>query len=75
MALCLEVHDLVLAKCAAGRERDWEFARDALRAGLVDESELLARVDALPVYRPERETVRQMLLGITSQLRRGSSGE
>lgn len=28
-ALCLEVHDLVLAKCAAGRERDWEFAEVA----------------------------------------------
>jgi hypothetical protein len=26
----LEPHDLVLAKCAAGRERDWEYARDAM---------------------------------------------
>lgn len=23
VALCLETHDLVLAKCAAGRDRDW----------------------------------------------------
>jgi hypothetical protein len=35
VALCLEPHDLVLAKCAAGRERDWDFAREALRAGVV----------------------------------------
>jgi len=30
VALCLEPHDLVLAKCVAGRERDWEFAGEAL---------------------------------------------
>lgn len=33
-ALCLEPHDLVLAKCAAGRERDWDFAREAIGARL-----------------------------------------
>ena len=36
VALCLEPHDLVLAKCVAGRERDWEFAREALAHHLVD---------------------------------------
>ena len=30
-ALCMEIHDLVLAKCAAGRQRDWDFAREAIR--------------------------------------------
>lgn len=49
VALCLEPHDLVLSKCAAGRERDWLFARVMLRSRLVDLDELLARVPALPV--------------------------
>src|SRR3954447_6483247 len=35
IALCLEVHDLVLSKCVAGRDRDWDFARDAIAADLV----------------------------------------
>jgi hypothetical protein len=49
VALCLEPHDLVLAKCVAGRERDWMFAQVMLRSGLVELSELLARISALPV--------------------------
>ncbi len=71
IALCLETYDLVLAKCAAGRDRDWEFAREALEAGLVQIDELLARVDDLPTGKDDREHVRQMLEGIVSQLRRG----
>ena len=49
VAYCLEPHDLVLAKCAAGRERDWEFAAEAIAAGLVDIEILLQRVDQVPV--------------------------
>lgn len=36
VALCLEPHDLVLAKCVAGRQRDWDFAKEALRHNLVN---------------------------------------
>jgi hypothetical protein len=61
VALCLEPHDLVLAKCVAGRERDWEFARAALRAGLVVPDELLSRTESLPIGEREREHVRTML--------------
>jgi hypothetical protein len=49
VAWCLEVHDLVLSKCAARRERDWHYAREALRAQIVDPDVLLARVPDLPV--------------------------
>jgi hypothetical protein len=49
VAWCLEIHDLVLAKAAARRERDWEFAREALRAGLVSGDELLKRAADLPL--------------------------
>lgn len=65
VALCLETHDLVLSKCVAGRDRDWDFAREALSAGLVDLGELFQRVSDLPVGQAEREHVREMLEGLT----------
>ena len=49
VAFCLERHDLILSKLAANRERDWEFAKDAIAAGLVDLEILEDRVDSLPV--------------------------
>ena len=68
VALCLEPHDLVLAKCVAARERDWDFAREALRHNLVDAAVLFSRVDALPVDEELRRFVRTMLEGIVRQL-------
>jgi hypothetical protein len=47
-AVCLEAHDLVVSKLVAGREKDSEFARALLEAGLVDAGTLLARVRLLP---------------------------
>jgi hypothetical protein len=67
VALCLEPHDLILAKCAAGRDRDWDFARDALRAGLVDADELLRRVASLPVSSEEQKQIRAMLAAIIGE--------
>jgi hypothetical protein len=40
---------LVLAKCAAGRDRDWEFAKDAIAGGVVDPVILLSRADDRPL--------------------------
>lgn len=45
---CLEVHDLLLSKCAAGRERDWSFVEEALRRGLADPALLRRRLRDLP---------------------------
>lgn len=64
LALCMEPHDLVLAKCVAGRERDWGFARDAITAALVDPEELLRRIDDLPDPPVDRPYIRKMLEGI-----------
>lgn len=64
VAWCLEPHDLVLAKCAAGRDRDWEFAREALTADLVEADELLNRLTDMPVDRREQDHIRTMLSGI-----------
>jgi uncharacterized nucleotidyltransferase DUF6036 len=66
IAYCLEVHDLVLAKCVAGRERDWEFARDAIAAGLVQAEELLGRTEDLPTPPADRDHIRKMLEGLVT---------
>jgi hypothetical protein len=46
---CLEVHDLVLSKYVAGREKDLEFAAAAARHALVDRDELLRRLATMPI--------------------------
>lgn len=69
VALCLEAHDLVLAKCAAGRDRDWEFAGDALAANLVQIEELFGRIRDLPEPPADREHVRKMLEGVYARVR------
>jgi uncharacterized nucleotidyltransferase DUF6036 len=61
---CLEAHDLVLSKCAAGRQRDWDFAREALRHGLVDPTELKHRAANLPLSPADIERIQRMLSGI-----------
>ena len=68
VALCLEPHDLVLAKCVAGRDRDWEFARDALAADLVQTEELLRRAEDLPTPASDRTRIRKLLEGIVERL-------
>lgn len=47
VAWALEPHDLVLAKLAAARQQDYDFAVDALRVAIVDADELTTRCAAL----------------------------
>jgi hypothetical protein len=61
VAWCLEVHDLVLSKCAAGRQRDWDYAAEALKAGIVSADVLLARVPDLPLSDELRDLIQRML--------------
>ena len=65
---CLEVHDLVLSKCAAGRERDWEYAEIAVSSGLVDPAELLRRAPALPLAQAQFGHVLRMVSAMTERL-------
>ena len=60
-AYCLEPHDLILAKCAAGRDRDWEFAKEAIVGRVVDPLVLLARVGDLPLSEGQVSVIRQRL--------------
>ncbi len=46
---CLEPHDLVLSKLVAGRDKDVDFASEAVRHRLVRMRELRARLVNLPV--------------------------
>jgi hypothetical protein len=72
VALCLEVHDLVLAKCAAGRDRDWEFAAEAISAAIVRTDYLLDRVEDLPEPPADRDHIRRMVQGISERARRST---
>lgn len=65
-AWCLEVHDLVLAKLAAGRPHDTQYAIEALRAGLVDPEML--RLGAELVPSSHRSRVGKRLDGVLRQL-------
>jgi hypothetical protein len=42
--LCLEVHDLLVAKVIAGREKDYDFLREAAHNRMADPQILLARL-------------------------------
>lgn len=61
VAWCLEPHDLVLSKCAAGRERDWAYAKAALGAAIVGLDLLLERIPDLPLPQEGRAHVDRML--------------
>jgi hypothetical protein len=54
---CLEPHDLCVSKLIAGREKDVEFFRAVIRAGVVEPATLRARLSATDVTPKERERV------------------
>lgn len=58
VGLCLEVHDLVISKVVAERDKDMRFVRAAIAHGLVDEKTLLDRLGATPVPDERRERIR-----------------
>jgi hypothetical protein len=68
VAWYLEVHDLVLAKLAAGRQHDLTFAEDAIREGLADVGRLRRGVDLVP--QNVREPVAERLEGLIARIAR-----
>src|SRR6266511_5445670 len=54
-----KVHDLVLAKLAAGRPHDYEFVEEAIRVKLIDLEQLQLGVDLVP--NSHRALVRERL--------------
>lgn len=68
VAWCLESHDLALAKLAAGRQRDYDFVIELIRADLVDREQLQLGIDLLP--ESHREATRARLAGVLAQVDR-----
>src|SRR5262249_24200095 len=59
--LCLEVHDLVLSKYVAGREKDREFNRSAIRHSLVERETLVERANTLDIDARLRPILRERI--------------
>jgi hypothetical protein len=57
--LCLDPHDLAIAKYVARREKDLAFTRELARRGILLRDQLLALVDKTPVSDEVRERARQ----------------
>lgn len=49
VGLCLEVHDLIVSKYAAGRDKDREFVRAAIRHRLLDRDIVTRRIAVTPL--------------------------
>lgn len=56
--LCLDPHDLAIAKYVAGREKDLVFTRELARRRIVSRKRLLALVDETPVGEDVRRRLR-----------------
>jgi hypothetical protein len=62
-ALCLDPHDLAIAKYVARREKDRVFTRELAHRRLVDRDRLLALVDQTPVAAEVRQRIRDDIVG------------
>jgi hypothetical protein len=59
--LCLDPHDLALAKYAAGREKDLEFTGELATRGLVARDRLEQLLAEMPVSQEARERIRNQI--------------
>lgn len=59
--LCLSVHDLLLAKSAAIREKDRDFNRAVVEAGIVDRKTLTILAETMPVSDAERDRIQERI--------------
>jgi hypothetical protein len=61
VGLCLEVHDLVISKYVAGREKDREFCGAVVRAGFVDREILSSRLARTEIDAERRKHIEALL--------------
>jgi len=54
---CVEVHDLVISKYVAGREKDASFVATVMVHGLVDPAVLLNRLEVTPISQDRRDEI------------------
>ena len=55
--LCLDPPDLIASKYVAGREKDYEFIRQAFRHKVVAEQVVFLRIELLPIERERIDTL------------------
>jgi hypothetical protein len=60
--LCLDPHDLAIAKYAAAREKDLIFTRELARRGTVVQDQLLTLLDQTPLGDERRALIRARIL-------------
>lgn len=61
--LCLEPHDLAIARHVARGEKDKVFPRELVRRGLLDRERLRALVEVTPVTSAEKDRIRADIAG------------
>ena len=59
---CLEIHDLMIAKLAAGRRKDYEFFEAAIQLKLVNQATLLERLNGTSLPDDRQEKLRHTIL-------------
>ncbi|TAH46106.1 MAG: hypothetical protein E6Q43_04375 [Dokdonella sp.] len=59
--LCIDLHDLLLSKYAANREKDREFNRAVIMTGFVDHQKLLDLTQAMPGTDEDRMRIAQRI--------------
>jgi hypothetical protein len=59
--LCLEPHDLAIAKYVASRDKDLVFTRELARRGIVSEERLLSLLDQTQVDEQQRARIRTQI--------------
>jgi len=61
VGLCLEIHDLVISKYVAEREKDLEFVRAVIRHGMVDLNTLQDRLEKTEISNERRARIRGLI--------------
>jgi len=61
VGLCLEIHDLVLSKYTAGREKDRDFVRTVIRHRMVEREVLARRLETMPLVVESRARIRAFI--------------
>jgi hypothetical protein len=59
--LCLEPHDLAIAKYVAAREKDLAFTRELARRRMVSREKLLSLLEQTPIDEPLRVRIRELI--------------
>ena len=59
--LCLDPHDLAIAKYVAGRDKDLVFTRELATRGLVAQNRLMVLLDDTPVSEEVRDRIRNQM--------------